>query len=102
MKFDQQLHDIDVLLQNNAQLLMFGVTSEFLVDLECLSVYFNSKCLISDPCPICFSVLHGTGPQPNYTAAHAMSWLLQCARGVEYLHNMKPKALIHRDLKPPK
>ncbi|KAL3881337.1 hypothetical protein ACJMK2_027789 [Sinanodonta woodiana] len=48
-----------------------------------------------------YNVLHGTGPQPNYTAAHAMSWALQCARGVEYLHGMKPKALIHRDLKPP-
>lgn len=48
-----------------------------------------------------YNVLHGSGPQPRYTAAHAMSWLLQCARGVEYLHGMKPKALIHRDLKPP-
>lgn len=48
-----------------------------------------------------YNVLHGSGPQPHYTAAHAMSWLLQCARGVEYLHGMKPKALIHRDLKPP-
>ena len=33
-------------------------------------------------------MLHGTGPQPDYTAAHAMSWALQCARGVEYLHCM--------------
>ncbi|XP_076466494.1 mitogen-activated protein kinase kinase kinase 7-like isoform X2 [Babylonia areolata] len=48
-----------------------------------------------------YNVLHGSGPQPYYTAAHAMNWLLQCARGVEYLHGMKPKALIHRDLKPP-
>lgn len=48
-----------------------------------------------------YNVLHGVGPQPTYTAAHAMSWALQCARGVEYLHSMKPKALIHRDLKPP-
>ncbi|KAL4233613.1 Mitogen-activated protein kinase kinase kinase 7 [Mactra antiquata] len=48
-----------------------------------------------------YNVLHGVGPQPSYTAAHAMSWALQCARGVEYLHCMKPKALIHRDLKPP-
>ena len=47
-------------------------------------------------------VLHGAGPQPIYNTAHAMSWLLQCAKGVEYLHDMKPKALIHRDLKPPK
>lgn len=48
------------------------------------------------------SVLHGAEPQPRYTAAHAMSWCLQCAEGVAYLHAMKPKALIHRDLKPPK
>ncbi|XP_053397164.1 mitogen-activated protein kinase kinase kinase 7-like isoform X2 [Mercenaria mercenaria] len=48
-----------------------------------------------------YNVLHGVGPQPTYTAAHAMSWALQCSRGVEYLHSMKPKALIHRDLKPP-
>ncbi|CAN7981644.1 unnamed protein product [Ixodes pacificus] len=37
----------------------------------------------------------------HYTAAHAISWMLQCAKGVAYLHNMKPKALVHRDLKPP-
>ncbi|XP_061479336.1 mitogen-activated protein kinase kinase kinase 7 isoform X3 [Rhineura floridana] len=30
-----------------------------------------------------------------------MSWCLQCSQGVAYLHSMKPKALIHRDLKPP-
>ncbi|KAL8564032.1 hypothetical protein ACOMHN_016321 [Nucella lapillus] len=48
-----------------------------------------------------YNVLHGSGPQPYYTTAHAVNWLLQCARGVEYLHGMKPKALIHRDLKPP-
>ncbi|XP_074662545.1 mitogen-activated protein kinase kinase kinase 7-like isoform X2 [Tubulanus polymorphus] len=48
-----------------------------------------------------YNVLHGNGPQPEYTLAHAMSWCLQCAVGVQYLHNMKPKALIHRDLKPP-
>lgn len=38
----------------------------------------------------------------KYTAAHALSWLLQTAKGVAYLHNMKPRPLIHRDLKPPK
>lgn len=48
-----------------------------------------------------YNVLHGAGPQPSYSAAHAMSWALQCAKGVAYLHGMKPKALIHRDLKPP-
>ena len=48
------------------------------------------------------AVLHSSDHQPHFTAAHAISWLLQCARGVEYLHGMKPKALIHRDLKPSK
>ncbi|KAL6267587.1 hypothetical protein P5V15_000661 [Pogonomyrmex californicus] len=47
-----------------------------------------------------YNVLH-CNPQPYYTTSHAMSWTLQCARGVAYLHNMKPKPLIHRDLKPP-
>ncbi|KAL0117825.1 hypothetical protein PUN28_008902 [Cardiocondyla obscurior] len=47
-----------------------------------------------------YNVLH-CNPQPHYTTSHAMSWTLQCARGVAYLHNMKPKPLIHRDLKPP-
>ncbi|KAG7460667.1 hypothetical protein MATL_G00201170 [Megalops atlanticus] len=48
-----------------------------------------------------YNVLHGTEPLPYYTASHAMNWCLQCAQGVAYLHGMKPKALIHRDLKPP-
>ncbi|XP_058881824.1 mitogen-activated protein kinase kinase kinase 7 isoform X2 [Acipenser ruthenus] len=48
-----------------------------------------------------YNVLHGAEPLPYYTAAHAMSWCFQCSQGVSYLHGMKPKALIHRDLKPP-
>ncbi|XP_069462572.1 mitogen-activated protein kinase kinase kinase 7 isoform X13 [Ambystoma mexicanum] len=48
-----------------------------------------------------YNVLHGAEPLPYYNAAHAMSWCLQCSQGVAYLHSMKPKALIHRDLKPP-
>uniref|UniRef100_A0A8C5I6K2 Mitogen-activated protein kinase kinase kinase 7 n=1 Tax=Gouania willdenowi TaxID=441366 RepID=A0A8C5I6K2_GOUWI len=63
-------------------------------------------------CPVClvmeyaeggslYNVLHGAEPLPYYTASHAMSWCLQCSQGVAYLHGMKPKALIHRDLKPP-
>ncbi|PIK42217.1 TGF beta-activated kinase [Apostichopus japonicus] len=47
-----------------------------------------------------FSVLHGKPPQPVYTLAHALSWALQCAKGVAYLHRQTPKPLIHRDLKP--
>ncbi|CAL1279894.1 unnamed protein product [Larinioides sclopetarius] len=47
-----------------------------------------------------YNVLHCM-KQVDYTIAHALSWLLQTANGVAYLHNMKPRALIHRDLKPP-
>jgi serine/threonine protein kinase len=47
-----------------------------------------------------YNVLHAT-PLLPFKAAHAMSWALQTARGVAYLHGMQPKALIHRDLKPP-
>ncbi|XP_036319507.1 mitogen-activated protein kinase kinase kinase 7-like [Rhagoletis pomonella] len=43
--------------------------------------------------------LHGK-VKPYYSTAHAMSWARQCAEGVAYLHAMKPKPLIHRDLKP--
>uniref|UniRef100_A0A182UA27 Mitogen-activated protein kinase kinase kinase 7 n=1 Tax=Anopheles melas TaxID=34690 RepID=A0A182UA27_9DIPT len=45
-------------------------------------------------------VLHSR-PRPVYTAAHAMSWARQCAEGVAYLHDMTPRPMIHRDLKPP-
>lgn len=47
-----------------------------------------------------YNVLH-CRPKPKYSSAHAMSWALQCAEGVAYLHAMQPKPLIHRDLKPP-
>lgn len=65
-----------------------------------LSTVMYNKALFS--LYLCFPVLHGAEPLPYYTAAHAMSWCLQCSQGVAYLHSMKPKALIHRDLKPPK
>lgn len=44
-----------------------------------------------------FIVLH-CKPEPEYNLGHAVSWTLQCAEGVAYLHNMKPKPLIHRYL----
>ncbi|XP_046405324.1 mitogen-activated protein kinase kinase kinase 7-like isoform X2 [Ischnura elegans] len=47
-----------------------------------------------------YNVLH-CKPLHQYNAGHAVSWALQCAKGVAYLHGMTPKALIHRDLKPP-
>ncbi|XP_035467022.1 mitogen-activated protein kinase kinase kinase 7-like isoform X3 [Scophthalmus maximus] len=52
-------------------------------------------------CGSLYNVLHSADPQPHSTGSHAMSWCLQCAKGVAYLHAMKPMALIHRDLKPP-
>ncbi|XP_037550718.1 mitogen-activated protein kinase kinase kinase 7 [Nematolebias whitei] len=60
-------------------------------------------CLVMEyaECGSLYNLLHSADPLPHYTAAHAMSWCLQCADGVAYLHAMKPKALIHRDLKPP-
>ncbi|XP_071454325.1 mitogen-activated protein kinase kinase kinase 7-like isoform X2 [Hetaerina americana] len=47
-----------------------------------------------------YNVLH-CEPLHHYNVGHAISWALQCAKGVAYLHGMTPKALIHRDLKPP-
>ncbi|KAH8295142.1 hypothetical protein KR018_007713, partial [Drosophila ironensis] len=35
-----------------------------------------------------------------YNLAHAYSWSLQIAKGLDYLHGRKPKAVIHRDVKP--
>lgn len=37
----------------------------------------------------------------SYDLRHAVCWAQQCARGVAYLHSMRPKPLIHRDLKSP-
>jgi len=37
----------------------------------------------------------------EYTFGHVMSWALQCARAMEYLHGLKPTPIVHRDLKPP-
>ena len=48
-----------------------------------------------------FSVLYTLKSQVAYHSGHAVSWALQCALGVEYLHGLKPKPLLHRDLKSP-
>ena len=69
-------------------------------------------------CGSLYKVLHQAKPQPVYNAGqynddghnardeyqpndttspgHAVSWALQCARGVAYLHSLRPKPLIHR------
>ncbi|CAB4056108.1 MAP3K7 [Lepeophtheirus salmonis] len=46
-----------------------------------------------------YKVLH-TSKVP-YHSGHAIHWLLQTAKGVEYLHNLKPTPIAHRDLKSP-
>lgn len=68
----------------------------------CLDEQQNPICLVMEYAEggSLYNVLHGR-PQRRYTAGHAISWALQCACGVSYLHSMKPKALIHRDLKSP-
>lgn len=62
----------------------------------------NTVCLVMEYAEggSLYNVMHNK-PEPAYSAGHAMSWALQCAKGVAYLHNIKPKPLIHRDLKPP-
>ena len=60
----------------------------FIMKLKFLLTYVNA-----------ISVLHGTERIALYTAGHAMSWALQTARGIAYLHGLKP-SLVHRDLKP--
>ncbi len=49
-------------------------------------------------CGSLYKVLHHTKPPAAYHSGHAVSWCLQCARGVEYLHSLH---IIHRDLKSP-
>lgn len=58
-------------------------------------------CLVMEFCEhSLYKILH-CRKSVQYSVGHAMSWTLQCAEGVAYLHAMQPKALIHRDLKPP-
>ena len=41
------------------------------------------------------NLLHNE-PKLPYTIHHAVSWLLQIARAVNYLHTRQPKPTIHR------
>lgn len=47
-----------------------------------------------------YEFLHNT-KSVDYSIGHALSWAYQTAKGVSYLHQMKPKPLVHRDIKPP-
>lgn len=59
-------------------------------------------CLVMEyaECGSLYSVLHRS-PNLQYTISHAINWAKQSAQGVSYLHSMRPKPLIHRDLKSP-
>lgn len=52
-----------------------------------------SDCSLSD-------LLHREDDVQPYDLRHACYWAYQAAMGVNYCHELKPKALIHRDLKP--
>jgi len=41
----------------------------------------------------------GTKCQVPYTRAHAIMWMTQTAEAVSFLHAIKPKSILHRDLK---
>lgn len=51
-------------------------------------------------CGSLYGALH-RNTRLHYGIEHVMCWAKQCARGVAYLHSMRPKPLIHRDLKSP-
>ncbi|XP_016961091.1 mitogen-activated protein kinase kinase kinase 7 [Drosophila biarmipes] len=40
------------------------------------------------------------GSKPSYSQAHAFNWAHQIAQAIAYLHAIRPKAVIHRDIKP--
>ncbi|KAI1294642.1 Mitogen-activated protein kinase kinase kinase 7 [Halotydeus destructor] len=47
-----------------------------------------------------YNLLHNK-PDVSYSQDRAISWSLQCAKGVNYLHGQKPRPMVHRDLKSP-
>ncbi|KAH8410505.1 hypothetical protein KR215_010381, partial [Drosophila sulfurigaster] len=50
-------------------------------------------------CGSLHNMLHNNGISLAYTRRNGVGWMLQCAKGVEYLHKFSPK-ILHRDLKP--
>ncbi|XP_030555675.1 dual specificity protein kinase pyk3-like isoform X2 [Drosophila novamexicana] len=52
-------------------------------------------------CGSLHSYLYDNGEQkPNYKYTLALEWMHQLAKGIAYLHAMKPRSVIYRDLKP--
>ena len=61
-------------------------------------------CLIMEyaECGNLYDLLHSPSYQKvNYEPQHAISWSLQTASALAYLHSLTPRALVHRDVKPP-
>ncbi|CAM6004055.1 unnamed protein product [Sphagnum balticum] len=52
------------------------------------------KCVLNTPYDI------ADEKQLNFTRLQALKWMRQTAAALKYLHNMKPKPILHRDLKP--
>ncbi|XP_030078967.1 tyrosine-protein kinase JAK2-like [Drosophila hydei] len=49
-------------------------------------------------CGSLYNYLHGD-EQKEYTMARALDWMIQCVQGIQHLHSMTPKPMLHRDLK---
>ncbi|XP_023170271.2 dual specificity protein kinase zak2-like [Drosophila hydei] len=65
---------------------------------------FHENCayLVMDyaECGSLYNYLHGD-EQKEYTMARALDWMIQCVQGIQHLHSMTPKPMLHRDLKTP-
>ncbi|XP_030243668.1 mitogen-activated protein kinase kinase kinase 7-like [Drosophila navojoa] len=51
-----------------------------------------------EECGSLYEYLHDR-EQREYTMAMAIDWMIQCIQGINHMHSMKPRPLIHRDLK---
>lgn len=53
-------------------------------------------------CSNLYDLLHQNTTEPMpYSMQHALSWSHQTAQALAYLHNLQPRPLVHRDVKPP-
>lgn len=66
------------------------------------SITAQHCCLIMEyaECGNLYDLLHNC-PSVHYNEKHALSWSYQTAQALAYLHNLKPRPLVHRDVKPP-